>query len=369
MCWHARRKWVDEQAEKSAQEAEQGKLDNVWGRVRGLLGRNWRSSIETCRLTDQNNVLATTVEHRAQIWREVFLEEFWGCGQTRQREDVLEVLKQRLQVVESVPLCNNTKGLPQSETDWADALEQQVHRIKPRKASGPDGVMGELVVAAGRPLLEILASLVSGAVDGSIPTSWGGGRMACVPRNARLPAGRDNARGILCANITSKLLSGVLRQGALPILARAARDRQFGAIPKGGIEPPRFVREAFLRMSKAMGLSAAVIFVDLRKAFYSVLLEQAVGPLYHQEARQQLLARLGMSSVDIGEFEKDIDQGGYEMAKLGVPGDVAKLIAKVSCAHWFQVSDAAEVVEVQRVFVPWPPLVGPPVHVCLPPLP
>ena len=44
--------------------------------------------------------------------------------------------------------------------------------------------------------------------------------------------------------------------------------------------------------------SSAVIFVDIRKAFYSVLVEEVVGPVMGRSDRAKVMARLGWTESE-----------------------------------------------------------------------
>ena len=79
-CWKAKTTWQEQVISETIGEVEKGNLKNVYGRLRMLLGRNKRNSVETCRLEDPQGGLVTSVSERATAWQNIFLEEFWGCG-------------------------------------------------------------------------------------------------------------------------------------------------------------------------------------------------------------------------------------------------------------------------------------------------
>ena len=48
-------------------------------------------------------------------------------------------------------------------------------------------------------------------------------------------------------------------------------------------------------------LSSSVIYVDIRKAFYSVLDEEVVGPVMGRSDRAEVMARLGWTEHQLGQ--------------------------------------------------------------------
>ena len=52
-------------------------------------------------------------------------------------------------------------------------------------------------------------------------------------------------------------------------------------------------RNLFSSWAQLRKLSSAVIYVDIRKAFYSVLVEEVVGPVMGRSDRARVMASLG----------------------------------------------------------------------------
>ena len=75
------------------------------------------------------------------------------------------------------------------------------------------------------------------------------------------------------------MYASVLRAAAVPWLPLSAGMSQTGAVRGGGTEFAIMTRSLFSSWAQLRKLSSAVIFVDIRKAFYSVLVEEVVGPV------------------------------------------------------------------------------------------
>ena len=65
------------------------------------------------------------------------------------------------------------------------------------------------------------------------------------------------------------------------------------AVPWGGTEFTIMTRKLFSSWAQLRKLSSAVIYVDIRKTFYSVLVEEVVGPVMGRSDHAKVMARLG----------------------------------------------------------------------------
>ena len=99
----------------------------------------------------------------------------------------------------------------------------------------------------------------------------------------RRSGGRGHSRRatreeFLCSSCPGKMFASVLRAAAVPWLPMSAGMSQTGAVRGGGTEFAIMTRSLFSSWAQLRKLSSAVIYMDIRKAFYSVLVEEVVGP-------------------------------------------------------------------------------------------
>jgi len=64
--------------------------------------------------------------------------------------------------------------------------------------------------------------------------------------------------------------------------------------------------------------AAAIVFMDVKGAFYSILPELAVGPLLAQDKRRQLFRNLGMSQAAADSLEHTIENADTILQRRGV---------------------------------------------------
>ena len=71
-----------------------------------------------------------------------------------------------------------------------------------------------------------------------------------------------------------KVYSKVLRRSLVPFFEKYARADQHGGVQERGTEIASLTARVLMRRFSKIGKSFAVLFVDARSAFYSLLLEQ-----------------------------------------------------------------------------------------------
>ena len=207
------------------------------------------------------------------------------------------------------------------------------------KAPGRDQVTNEIMKAAGPPFVLALAMCLQRIATQGPPLEWRGDKMWPGRRKQHLPLSPANARGLLCASEVGQIYSSVLRATTVPHVLPTMGDQQYGAKAGGGTEFPIMIRRFFFKWAKERGISAAGLFCDLRKAFYSVLPEEALGPLITAEERAALLYAAGFSSQQIDDFTNLLKHTGEILFEAGIPEDLLEALNKWHKATWFTFED------------------------------
>ena len=161
--------------------------------------------------------------------------------------------------------------------EWEDAFHV-LSKPKSGRAFGPDAIPSELIAAGGQGYRWALGVLCAKVSKEGAPMLWKGGDMAAVPRKPG-PLTPSNTRGVLCSSCPGKMYASVLRAAVVPWLQLSAGMSQTGAVRGGGTKIAIMTRSLFSSWAQLRKLSSAVIFVDIRKALYSVLIEEVVGPV------------------------------------------------------------------------------------------
>ena len=138
---------------------------------------------------------------------------------------------------------------------------------------------------------------------------------------------RSNTRGVLCSSFPGKMYASVLRAAAVPWLPMSAGMSQTGAVRGGGTEFAIMTCNLLSSWAQLRKLSSAVIFVDIRKAFYSVLVEEVVGPVMGRSDRAKVMARFGWKECERHRFDATLQKRQHGTALLGMASDVAAMLA------------------------------------------
>ena len=121
--------------------------------------------------------------------------------------------------------------------------------------------------------------------------------MWAAPRKPTFPLSPLNCRALLCVDHKAKIFSSAIRESLALALEALAKGNQSGAIKGGGTEFPLFIAKLFLQHAVAHKVSAAILFGDMQKAYYSVLLELVFGPLLTAGEKGKLFSQdLGWTS-------------------------------------------------------------------------
>ena len=161
--------------------------------------------------------------------------------------------------------------------------------------------------------------------------------MVAVPRKAGAPVSMSNVRGVLCADSAAKLLGRILRNKLRPTMTKHVQGWQAGAVQGGGTVGPSHSIKLFFAMAKAEKRSAAVLFGDLKAAYYRVLPEMVVGKVLTAEARCALFERAGIDAGRAQQLAAAIENQPSLLQERGVSEFWSALAADWQKGNWFEV--------------------------------
>ena len=270
--------WLVEQTDRISKAAESGDLRPFWSLVRTLKGK--RRRLVSRPVLDQAGNPATDPSRIAELMAELFCTEFGHRVKTDQCKEVgLLRAFHGNQSLSDVPTVADVQAV----------LEPLCGQLKMGKATGPDCIPNEVLRGAGQNFLSTFADLVVRVLHEGAPTSWKGGLMTPVPKQAKKPMGQDNARGILLSSTLGKLYAKYLRTGATQHVQSAVLPTQLGGFPSKTIEFGNHLVFQRALAYRQKGVSSAVIFLDMTAAFYRALPEFVLGSLMEEDARAVLL--------------------------------------------------------------------------------
>ena len=259
---------MEGQAYSMARLQETGDWAATWSAVRKLVGRKRRSFRPPVPMIgDDGRPLASLLAKANQHQRELMKEFGENCAEFSEAEHLTKVQADK----QAAPVL-----FTRSPTDMCQALSANGRMLftffpspSPVVLLGPNAIPSKLIAAGGQGYRRALGVLCAKVSKEGAPMLWKGVDMAAVPRKPG-PLTPSNTREVLCSSCPGKMYASVLRAAAVPWLPLSAGLSQTGAI---------MTRSLFSSRAQLRKLSSAVIFVDIRKAFYSILVQEVVGPV------------------------------------------------------------------------------------------
>ena len=138
-------------------------------------------------------------------------------------------------------------------------------------------------------------------MQGVAPALWRGGRAAPIPKPGKPLSSKEGWRSILLHEASMKGICKLLRPPLLDCLERVRTQGQGGSRPGNPLQAPMAAARGFARMARAAGVTAGLLFVDARNAFYAVARQLLTGgkpaiPLRHSVSWAICSSKTGMSA-------------------------------------------------------------------------
>ena len=208
----------------------------------------------------------------------------------------------------------------------------------------------ETLVAGGEPIARLLQGVMNTASKLSYaPSKWRGGRLVELYKGKGDPALTDNSRGLLIADHSSKIFTGLLRDRFESQYMSYIPKEQFGcAAGRGTIFATHLLR-SFIDHCNLVSASFFVLFVDLSKAFdvliREILLSWRQG--FSGDKVEHLMS-IGLSRDDASTLHRDLQSDGGLLEFLGCDPSVCELINSLHTNSWFQIGNSEHVIVSNR---------------------
>ena len=248
-----------------------------------------------------------------------------------------------------------TMDLPEAAafpTDWQ--LQEAVSHLKRGKMPGPNGITPCLLKAGGSVFTKQFVALTTKTVaHGKEPTSWKGGRLAPLHKGRGATSDPAAYRAIYISDYTSKLYHRMLRQQLEVAWIQHTDLLQLGGKKGCGTDIAHHMLEAHQFWYKKRKLTSAVVFFDLRAAFYSVLRQALVA---HDMDPTSLITALGRMGVPSQVVDNWLHQAAQDHALIDASLHVEKLIQDCMVNTFFTIDGVPGVCKTTRGTRPGDPL-------------
>lgn len=237
-------------------------------------------------------------------------------------------------------------------TDWdLQAAVAQLHR---GKTPGPNGLTPCLLKAGGSTFTKQFVALTTKTVaHGKEPSVWKGGRLFPLHKGRGPPTEPDSYRAIYISDYTSKLYHRMLRQQLEISWNRNMEFLQVGGRKHMGTDIAHHMLQAHQFWCRQNKFASAVVFFDLRAAFYSVLRQALIAAEIDPTALIAALSRFGVPQPVIDAW---IQQAAQDHAIADASPHLEKLIHDCMVNTFFTLDAVPGVCKTTRGTRPGDPL-------------
>ena len=159
---------------------------------------------------------------------------------------------------------------------------------------------------------------------------WRWGENVPVHKKFDRPLTPDTARGILLGNAIAKLWAKMIRTEVAPHFAFQSSAQQLGPSPGGGTHFPTQAVKLHMHNATILKKCSAVVFADLKAAFYRTVLEYVLGGLSDAASTEKLSRKLALLHSWHCSSEHQLRKAQSVFFPLGVPPFWAR--AAADCA-------------------------------------
>ncbi len=307
----------------------------------GVRSKNKRSPMQPlpC-LRDLQGELVTTFRQWSEVWRQQFEKQ--EDGKLRTHQELLDLCLDNQQWNRDLDEPVTWEQLPSLME-----LEKSLRQSNVGKAFFDDGIPGEF--------LHFAAHSVAPAMYPLLLKQWLFHREALLFKGGLLISAYKsgdamntcNYRSLLVSPTLGKTLHRLLRQDLMKHFEPKALPLQLGGRPGIAVSQASHVLHAFLHTQRCLKRPAAVIFVDIRNAFYRLFRQHLVRHGAMAETVGALFQSLELPEEAFEDFKTQLS-GMTATEAINTPKYLQAQIKEVLNATWFMIPGSHEVTEARR---------------------
>ena len=273
----------------AADIAARGGPKDVMQRLRPLLGppkrlRRDRTPLPGVKLVDGS--IAPTVQDNVDRWVEHFASIEGG---TRLSHECIAAIC----VARQFERCPALFELGPGDLPSLAQVEAAARDTAVAKAMGSDFIPGELAHGAPAELSRVLYPLLLKIwLRSAEPLQFKGGVQHAVWKRKGPQDQCDSFRAILATSVIGKINHALLRRACIDAMAKSGQTLQIGGLPRYPVTYGSQVVRLF--QGTAMNSNYALVFLDLREAFYRVIRPLLVPELDELSHVQAVVDKLGL---------------------------------------------------------------------------
>jgi len=304
-----------------------GDLRTVFKTLRRLGGKS-RKTTGSLRplpmLKKADGSLTATFSERQEVWMEQFAAIEAGHSITTTELAANDIL--------NACQCLDLQEPASFPSAWD--IQQCLRKLKRGRAPGPNELPPALLKAGGEVFARQFLTLVTKcAAHSHEPLSWKGGRLFPLHKGKMHPSEPSGYRSIFVSDFTAKVYHMTLRRPIEKAWTQSLHSLQLGGRKGQGTDMAHHMLQTFWHWTSTNRTPAAIVFFDVRAAFYSVL-RQALFPGDGDTATlAQALTSIGISPETAAQTAESVDK---DFALQGVtPHMLAILKDAMTNTHFF----------------------------------
>ena len=250
------------------------------------------------------------------------------------------------------PMPTDTQQTACFPTAWQ--IQASVSKLKRGKTPGPNRLTPSILKAAGPVFAKQFALLTTKAASHATePFAWRGGRLVPLHKGKGPPDNPLSYRSIFISNYTGKLYHRAIRTQLEAVWEAKISALQLGSRKGLGTDLAHHLLEAHQAACHVHRTPTAVVFFDMRSAFYSVLRQSLVHLPQDPTALIHALRRLGVSQDEIRTW---LAATGDDNATEGASPHLQHLVRDTMSHTYFQVNHLSHLCCTTRGTRPGDPL-------------
>eukprot|EP00435_Cladocopium_sp_Y103_P050915 s299_g15.t1 len=217
-------------------------------------------------------------------------------------------------------------------------LEAAFRRVKPGKATGPDGI--EAVLCHRGPAMfarKTFSMLMKLLLHGQECLIHKGGRLAPIWKHKGPKDVCESFRSVLISSHVGKSLHRCLRSHTAELFESFLQRQQLGGKRKIPVTLGVHQSRAFLRSRLGRGQNVGFLFLDLCEAFYRIVRELSVGGPIPDEVIARMGHRLGMGSDLLHDLYQHLAEPSA-IARANMPDHLQTMVRALHTDTHFHLS-------------------------------
>lgn len=307
----------------------------------GVMGKNKRGAIQPlpC-LRDMDGNLVTTFSEWAEVWRKQFEQQEDGIARTR--SELFDACLSRQTWDASTCTPPTWQQLPTLQK-----LESVLRQTCSGKAFFDDLIPGEVLhYGAGTLAPAIYPLMLKQWIFNREPLVFKGGLLVSAFKKGN-PMDPTNYRSLLISPCLGKAFHRILRRDLMGVFEPHSLPLQLGGRPKIAVTQAAHSLHLFLHEQRCEQRSCAVLFLDIRNAFYRLFRQQLTNTGVLMRSVEELFASLQLPPEAYQDFCVHL-QGTTATEDIGTAPFLENQVREVLNTTWFVVSGSDTFTEARK---------------------